>query len=139
MALGLLEMLPGIPMVFYGTEQYLYVDTVNDQGVAGGDPYNRPMMQSFDANTLAARVLKKASDLRRVSPAVQYGNIVERWIGPGLFVFSREATGSAVLVGTTTVGRARQSRWAVFPSLTECTRTSLASPAQSTFRVAPQP
>ena len=99
MALGLLEMVPGIPMVFYGTEQYLHVDTVNGNGIAGGDPYNRPMMQSFDPNTLAARVLSKASDLRRVSPAVQYGNIEERWISSGLFVFSREAAGSAVLVG----------------------------------------
>lgn len=99
MALGLLEMLPGIPMVFYGTEQYLHVDTVNQQGIAGGDPYNRPMMPAFDPNTPAARVLKRASDLRRVSPAVQYGDIVERWISPSLFVFSRQAGNSAVLVG----------------------------------------
>lgn len=107
MALGLLEMVPGIPMVFYGTEQYLYNDTVNINGVAGGDPYNRPMMTSFDTNTLAAQVLKKASDLRRVSPAVQYGDIVERWIDSGLFVFSRQAAGSAVLVG---VNNSWQSR-----------------------------
>ncbi len=99
MALGLLEMVPGIPMVFYGTEQYLYNDTVNINGVAGGDPYNRPMMTSFDTSTLAGQVLKKASDLRRVSPAVQYGDIVERWIDSGLFIFSRQAAGSAVLVG----------------------------------------
>lgn len=99
MSLGLLEMMPGIPMVFYGTEQYLYDDTVNDKGVAGGDPYNRPQMTTFNLSTAAAQVLKKASDLRRIHPAVQYGDIVERWIDSGLFVFSRQASGSAVLVG----------------------------------------
>jgi cyclomaltodextrin glucanotransferase len=58
----------GIPCIYYGTEQYLHNDTDG-----GADPYNRPMMESWDLDTPLARDLRRLSRLRRVNPAIQVG------------------------------------------------------------------
>ena len=46
LALVLLSTLRGVPCLFYGTEQYL-----NDSTNGGEDPYNRPMMESWDTSS----------------------------------------------------------------------------------------
>jgi glycosidase len=55
----------GIPCIYYGTEQYLVNNTSG-----GGDPYNRPMMNSFSTTTTAYTLtsqIGRASCRERVS------------------------------------------------------------------------
>jgi glycosidase len=83
----------GIPCIYYGTEQYLH----NDTG-GGTDPYNRPMMQSFDTTTTAYKLVGKLSALRRSNPAVPYGSMGQRWINNDVYIYERKFFGSVVLV-----------------------------------------
>ncbi|NEP19523.1 MAG: cyclomaltodextrin glucanotransferase, partial [Leptolyngbya sp. SIO4C1] len=59
----------GIPCIYYGTEQYLHNDTEG-----GNDPYNRPMMTSWDQDTELYRQIRLLSGLRRLNPAVSVGS-----------------------------------------------------------------
>lgn len=84
----------GIPCLFYGTEQYLHDDTGG-----GGDPYNRPMMASFDTTTTAYQLVKKLSDLRRsTNNALAYGGFRQRWMSGDVYVYERQFYGDVVLV-----------------------------------------
>lgn len=83
----------GIPCLYYGTEQYLHNDTNG-----GTDPYNRPMMQSWDTTTTAYKVVNKLSTLRRNNPAVPYGSMGQRWINNDVYIYERKFFGSVVLV-----------------------------------------
>jgi glycosidase len=83
----------GVPCIYYGTEQYLHNDTSG-----GTDPYNRPMMQSFDTTTTAYKLINRLSTLRRNNPAVAYGSMGQRWINNDVYIYERKFFGSTVLV-----------------------------------------
>jgi glycosidase len=83
----------GIPCIYYGTEQYLHNDTSG-----GSDPYNRPMMTTFDTNTTAYKVINKLSTLRRNNPALAYGSMGQRWINNDVYIYERKFFGNVVLV-----------------------------------------
>jgi len=82
----------GIPTIYYGTEQYLHNDTSG-----GNDPYNRPMMQSFDNTTTAYKLVGKLSTLRRSNPAIGYGSTRSRWLNRDVYIYERKFFGSVVL------------------------------------------
>lgn len=103
----LLETLPGIPCIYYGTEQYLHNDSLNSSGVSGADPYNRPMMESWDTGTSAAKTLSVLSSVRKNNPALQYGDIQQRYITSSIFVYSRQWSDSAVVVALNNSGVAQ--------------------------------
>lgn len=83
----------GIPAIYYGTEQYLHNDTSG-----GGDPFNRPMMNSFSTTTTAYTLTKKLSDLRQANPAIAYGSMSQRWINNDVYIYERKFFNSVVLV-----------------------------------------
>jgi hypothetical protein len=92
-ALAFIQTARGIPVIFYGTEQYLHNDTEG-----GGDPYNRPMMQSFNTETTAYKLLGKLSALRRANPAIGYGTTKQRWLSDNVYIYERQFFGNTVLV-----------------------------------------
>lgn len=83
----------GIPSIYYGTEQYLFNNTSG-----GGDPYNRPMMNSFSTTTTAYQLINKLSTLRRNNTAVPYGSTQQRWINSNVYIYERKFFGNVVLV-----------------------------------------
>ncbi len=84
---------PGIPIIYYGTEQYLHNDTSG-----GGDPYNRPMMSSFDTTTTAYNEIKMLAGLRHNNPALAYGTYVQRWMNSDVYIYERQFGSNVVLV-----------------------------------------
>jgi len=103
----LVETLPGIPCIYYGTEQYLHNDSPGTGGIPGADPFNRPMMESWDTNTSAARTLSVLSALRKNNPALQFGDIQQRYVTSSIFVYSRQWSDSAVVVALNNSGVAQ--------------------------------
>lgn len=85
LAIILLLTCRGIPIIFYGTEQYLY----NDMN-SGHDPYNRPMMSSWDETTSLFKTINKLAKLRRSNQAIQKGYRITRYITDNIFVFIRK-------------------------------------------------
>jgi glycosidase len=83
---------PGVPIIYYGTEQYLHNDTSG-----GGDPYNRPMMSSFSTTTTAYQEIHDFSTLRQTNPALAYGTYQQRWMNSDVFIFERQFYNSVVL------------------------------------------
>jgi len=83
----------GIPIVYYGDEQYLHNDT--NKGV---DPYNRPWMSSFDQSTIGFRLVQKLTGLRKSNDALAYGNTTTRSVDADTYVFERSFANSIVLV-----------------------------------------
>jgi glycosidase len=83
----------GVPCIYYGTEQYLHNDTSG-----GTDPYNRPMMATFDTTTTAYKLTGKLSTLRHSNPAVPYGSMSQCWINSDVYIYERKFFGSVVLV-----------------------------------------
>jgi cyclomaltodextrin glucanotransferase len=67
-AVALMFAARGIPSVFYGLEQDLFYP--GDPG----DPYNRPMMRSFDRQHELYREIKKLAGLRKANDALRYGS-----------------------------------------------------------------
>ena len=92
-ALAVVMTIPGIPVIYYGTEQYLHNDT---QG--GGDPYNRPMMSSFDTATPAYQLVRCLSALRQSNPALAYGSYRMLHLAHALYVYQRQFGKSVVVV-----------------------------------------
>ncbi len=92
LALLLTMVARGVPCIYYGDEQLLHVD-VN----GGNDPYNRPMMASFEETPLMADLAVLAA-LRKRSPAVQRAGMRTRWIDADRWVFSRPYRGSTIVV-----------------------------------------
>ncbi|BDU51304.1 alpha-amylase family glycosyl hydrolase [Haliovirga abyssi] len=92
LGIELLEVLPGIPVVYYGTEQYTSngnQEVVFGQVKTGEDPWNREMMPSFDTTTPLYGELGKLSNLRANSSAVQKGAYNEKWVNDDVLVFER--------------------------------------------------
>ncbi|MCK4259000.1 MAG: alpha amylase C-terminal domain-containing protein [Halanaerobiales bacterium] len=83
----------GIPLIYYGTEQYLHDDTSG-----GGDPWNRPMMNNWNQNSTAYNVIKNLSSLRQSQPAIQYGDMTQKWINDNVYIYQRKFFNDVVLV-----------------------------------------
>jgi cyclomaltodextrin glucanotransferase len=93
LALVLLLTLRGVPCLFYGTEQYL-----NNGTNGGGDPYNRPMMDSWDTRSHSFLLVKALLMLRRSNQARALGSHHTAWINDDFYLFTRNFRDSAVMV-----------------------------------------
>lgn len=83
----------GIPVIYYGDEQYLHHDANG-----GNDPYNRVMMSSWDTTTTAYRLIARLARLRASNDALAYGDFRERWINQDVYVFERRFSSDIVLI-----------------------------------------
>jgi cyclomaltodextrin glucanotransferase len=93
LALILILTCRGIPCLYYGTEQYLH----NDRN-GGNDPYNRPMMASWDTNTQLYQDIKLFSKLRRLNPAVSLGAHLEKYLSRDIYCYTRRYRDSRCFV-----------------------------------------
>ncbi len=91
-ATTLLFCLRGIPTIFYGTEQYLVNNTEE-----GEDPYNRPMMESFDTQSNIFKIIKLLSEQRHTNSAFNFGSYQQRYISDDVYVFERRYRDSWIL------------------------------------------
>jgi cyclomaltodextrin glucanotransferase len=85
--------LRGVPCLFYGTEQSLHCDIEG-----GADPYNRPMMETWDSSHPNYSLIQVLSNLRKVNPALAMGSYEERYITEDIYVYTRHYRGNHVLV-----------------------------------------
>lgn len=92
-ALTFMMTVRGTPCIYYGTEQYLH----NDTG-GGGDPYNRPMMNSWSTTSTAYQLINKLSTLKQNQPALQYGGHQQRWMNNDVYIYERKFFNDVVLV-----------------------------------------
>ncbi len=83
----------GIPVIYYGDEQFLHNDTNG-----GGDPFNRNQMTSFSTSTVPYQLIGKLSTLRQNNPALAYGGSQQRWINNDVYIFERKFFNDVVLV-----------------------------------------
>jgi glycosidase len=88
-ALALLLTSRGVPLIYYGTEQYM---------TGGSDPENRKPMTAFDRSTTAYQVIQTLSELRQSNPALAYGDTQQRWLNDDVFIYEREFGENVVLV-----------------------------------------
>jgi glycosidase len=102
----------GIPVVYYGDEQYLH----NDTG-GGTDPYNRPQMVSFSTTTTAYELISKLSTLRKNNDGLGYGGWQQRWINADVYVYERKFYNDVVLVAINKNDTAPQAVSGMFTSL----------------------
>lgn len=84
----------GIPIIYYGDEQYLRNDTNG-----GTDPYNRNQMTSFSTTTTGYQLTSKLSALRQQNDAVAYGAVLQRYITNDVYIYERRFFNDIVLVG----------------------------------------
>ncbi len=82
----------GVPVIYYGDEQFLYNNTNS-----GGDPYNRNGMTSFGP-TDATLLIQYLAALRAANPAVAYGTMMQRWINNDVYIYERQLGANVVLV-----------------------------------------
>ncbi len=83
----------GIPCLYYGTEQYIY-----NNANGGNDPYNRPMMETWNQDTQIYKMVQKLSKLRRLNPAVSLGSQTEKYINPDVYCYLRRYRDSRCFV-----------------------------------------
>ncbi len=83
----------GIPVVYYGDEQYLHNDTNG-----GNDPYNRPQMTSFSTTTTAYKLVSQLAALRQSNNALAYGTSTQRWLNNDVYIYERKFYNNVVLV-----------------------------------------
>jgi glycosidase len=88
----------GIPIIFYGDEQYLFNNTDGTDGNPGTDPYNRVWMSSFSTTTNAYKLIAKLAALRQANDAVGYGTWKQRWINNDVYIYERQFYNDVVLV-----------------------------------------
>jgi cyclomaltodextrin glucanotransferase len=99
MAVVLIMTSRGIPCLYYGTEQYLHDDTNSDDNPYGNnDPYNRPMMASWDNETQIYRDVRLLSGLRRLNPAVSMGSQWQKYLTPNVYCYVRRYRDSLLFV-----------------------------------------
>jgi len=91
LGMALVMTLPGVPTIYYGTEQNSTWFTANSDGQVGHDPYNREQMPSFSQTTAAYTMIHALADLRKNSPAIQKGSYAERWVNGDVLVFQRQS------------------------------------------------
>ncbi|MGB5960359.1 MAG: alpha-amylase family glycosyl hydrolase [Coleofasciculaceae cyanobacterium] len=89
----------GIPCIYYGTEQYLHDDTNGNSNPYGNnDPYNRPMMQTWDTETPLYREIRLLSGLRRLNPAISMGSQWQKYLTPDVYCYVRRYRDSILFV-----------------------------------------
>jgi len=88
----------GIPIIFYGDEQYLFNNTNGSDGNPGTDPYNRVWMSSFSTTTNAYKLITKLAALRQANDAIGYGTWKQRWINSDVYIYERQFFNDVVLV-----------------------------------------
>lgn len=93
LALATLLTSRGIPIIYYGTEQGLYDDTNG-----GEDPYDRPMMQSFDQSSENYKLIQKLTALRHSNLALGSGKQKTIFCSNDLYVFERRAGDDVAVV-----------------------------------------
>jgi glycosidase len=98
LGMALVMTLPGIPTIYYGTEQNSTWFTANGDGQVGHDPYNREQMPSFSQTTAAFNIISSLSELRKNSPAIQRGSYAERWANADILVFQRQEGSDCAVV-----------------------------------------
>ena len=99
LAVALIMTSRGIPCLYYGTEQGLHNDTNGDQNPYGNnDPYNRPMMESWDTESPLYREIRLLSGLRRLNPAVSMGSQWQKYITPDVYCYTRRYRESTLFV-----------------------------------------
>ncbi|MFC7335857.1 alpha-amylase family glycosyl hydrolase [Haloferula chungangensis] len=92
LALVLLITSRGVPCLYYGCEQYLHNDTDG-----GDDPYNRPMMESWEP-TAATRLIGILSEERKRNRAIQWGGQWPKWVDAESYVYLRRYRDARCLV-----------------------------------------
>lgn len=92
----LLMTVRGIPIIYYGDEQYLAVYnapgvTYYPQYVNSGsdDPWNRPGMQSWEESTPAFHLISALAALRKASPAIQRGAYIALYAKGDVLIYER--------------------------------------------------
>jgi glycosidase len=88
----------GIPIIFYGDEQYLFNNTNGSDGNPGTDPYNRVWMSSFTTTTNAYKLITKLAALRQANDAIGYGTWKQRWLNNDVYIYERQFYNDVVLV-----------------------------------------
>lgn len=83
----------GIPVIYYGDEQYLHNDTNG-----GGDPFNRLWMSAFSTTTTAYKLISQLSTLRQNNDGIAYGGFQQRWINSDVYIYERRFFNDVVLV-----------------------------------------
>ncbi|MGN7763784.1 alpha-amylase family glycosyl hydrolase [Paenibacillus sp. 22594] len=89
LALVLLLTSAGLPVVYYGTEQYMS---------GGDDPHNRAMMSSFSRETPAYRILAELNRLRARNLAIGYGSTELLHVNTRVLAFERRYREDVALV-----------------------------------------
>jgi cyclomaltodextrin glucanotransferase len=84
LAIVLIMTCRGIPCLYYGCEQGLHDDTNG-----GNDPYNRPMMASFDTQAPLFQTVKRLALVRKNNIGVQFGSSWTKYLTPDVYCFSR--------------------------------------------------
>jgi len=82
----------GVPVLYYGDEQYLHNDSNG-----GTDPYNRNAMTSFNS-TDAVLLVQYLASLRAANPAIAYGTMQQRRINDDVYIYERQLGTNVVLV-----------------------------------------
>ena len=88
----------GIPIIFYGDEQYLFNNSPGNDGNPGTDPYDRVWMSSFSTTTPAYQLIGKLAALRQANDALAYGAWKQRWINGDVYIYERQFFNDVVLV-----------------------------------------
>ncbi len=93
LALATLLTSRGIPIIYYGSEQGLHDDTKG-----GEDPYDRPMMESFDQSSANYKLIQKLTALRQANLALSIGKQKTISCSKDLYVFERRAGNNVAVV-----------------------------------------
>lgn len=88
----------GIPVIYYGDEQYLFNNSLGPDGNPGTDPYPRVWMSSYDTGTTAYKLIKALSALRQSNNAPGYGTWRQRWLNNDVYIYERQFFDDVVLV-----------------------------------------
>lgn len=104
--MALVMTLPGIPTIYYGSEQNSTWFAANGDGQVGHDPYNRESMPSFAQSSEAFQLIGTLAQLRSQSPALASGSYTQRWVNGDILVFERQSGSDVVLVAVNRGGSA---------------------------------
>ncbi|MDQ6736047.1 MAG: alpha-amylase family glycosyl hydrolase, partial [Nitrospirota bacterium] len=100
----LLMTVRGIPIIYYGDEQYLafydYQNTTPAQYVNTGndDPYNRPGLNRWSEDTPAFKIIGALANLRKKSPAISRGQYLTVYADNDILMYERIEGSDVVLV-----------------------------------------
>jgi glycosidase len=108
LATVLLMTVRGIPIIYYGDEQYLanyhlfeangYSYNKASINSTADDPFNRPGMKTWDENTSAFQIIGILARLRRTSGAISEGAYETLYVDPDTLIFQRLKDDACVLV-----------------------------------------